>query len=148
MNNPFGNLSLSIAFIASHPLPPRSRPLTDRSPPRRPPHFPLQTTLTAPHSPSVSPAGVPPFPLHRHPPHFPLQTTPTAPPPPCPQVSPRSPCILTTWCAICSVQQIQWVSLQQQQQQADMPCFSCCFQEVTKADAAFNTFRGSCCFQR
>lgn len=38
------------------------------------------------------------------------------------------PAMQTTWCAIWSVQQIQWVSLQQQQQQADMPCFSCCFQ--------------------
>ncbi|GAX79894.1 hypothetical protein CEUSTIGMA_g7334.t1 [Chlamydomonas eustigma] len=35
----------------------------------------------------------------------------------------------TTWCAIWSVQQIQWVSLSQQQQQADMPCLSCCFRQ-------------------
>lgn len=31
-------------------------------------------------------------------------------------------------CSLWSVQQVQYVSLTQQQQQADMPCFSCCFQ--------------------
>jgi hypothetical protein len=39
-----------------------------------------------------------------------------------------SPRLQTSYCAIWSVQQIQLVSLAQQQQQADMPCFSCCFQ--------------------
>ena len=38
------------------------------------------------------------------------------------------PRLQTSYCAIWSVQQIQLVSLAQQQQQADMPCFSCCFQ--------------------
>ena len=39
-----------------------------------------------------------------------------------------NPRLQTSYCAIWSVQQIQLVSLAQQQQQADMPCFSCCFQ--------------------
>ncbi|KAG2424823.1 hypothetical protein HXX76_014244 [Chlamydomonas incerta] len=33
-----------------------------------------------------------------------------------------------TYCAIWSVQQIQWLAVAQQQQQADMPAMSCCFQ--------------------
>lgn len=41
---------------------------------------------------------------------------------------PPTPQLQTSYCSIWSVQQIQLVSLSQQQQQADMPCFSCCFQ--------------------
>ncbi|KAG2492011.1 hypothetical protein HYH03_009741 [Edaphochlamys debaryana] len=33
-----------------------------------------------------------------------------------------------TYCAVWSVQQVQWVSLGQQQQQTDSPFASCCFQ--------------------
>lgn len=33
-----------------------------------------------------------------------------------------------TYCALWSVQQIQWLAVAQQQQQADMPAMSCCFQ--------------------
>ncbi|KAG2429715.1 hypothetical protein HYH02_013972 [Chlamydomonas schloesseri] len=33
-----------------------------------------------------------------------------------------------TYCALWSVQQIQWLATAQQQQQADMPAMSCCFQ--------------------
>eukprot|EP00198_Chlamydomonas_reinhardtii_P012873 XP_001702210.1 predicted protein [Chlamydomonas reinhardtii] len=51
-----------------------------------------------------------------------------------------------TYCALWSVQQIQWLAVAQQQQQADMPAMSCCFQSAAGCygwfEERWNTARG------